>query len=110
MKYTIEPIEPFLKDLKTLSKKYKHIEEDLEVLLDKLKEGFLEGNRIKGLKEVIYKTRLKSSDNNKGKSGGFRVIYEVEKDKIIIQLIQVYSKSKKSNTSNPEIKRRLVNK
>jgi mRNA-degrading endonuclease RelE of RelBE toxin-antitoxin system len=65
---------------------------------------------IRGVKEVVYKTRIKSSDNNKGKSGGFRVIYEVEEDKIIIHLIQVYSKSKKDNTSNTEIKRRLANK
>ena len=110
MKYTIKPIKLFLKDLRTLSKKYTHIEDDLEILLTKLQKGILEGDRIRGLKEVVYKTRVKSSDNNKGKSGGFRVIYEIEEDKIIIHLIQVYSKSKKDNTNNTEIKRRLANK
>ncbi len=105
--YKVVVLEDFRKDIKKLIKKHKHIEDDLKKLFNKLQAGNLEGDRIKEIKEVVYKMRLKSSDNNKGKSGGFRVIYEVQQDKIVIQLIQIYSKAKKANTTQAEIQRRL---
>lgn len=109
-KYIIEPIEPFLKDLKTLSKKYKHIEDDLNSFFENLSQNDIAGKKLKGFNAELYKVRLKSSDNNKGKSGGFRIIYEKEEDKLIIYLIEIYSKSQKSNINKAEIEKRLANK
>jgi len=56
----------------------------------------LKGNRV-------YKTRLENPDANKGKSGGFRVIwYLVTSDKEIYPLT-IYSKSDEEDISPKEI-------
>lgn len=41
---------------------------------------------------TVFKARLKNSDIQKGKSGGYRVIYQL-KDNTCVLLIVIYSKS-----------------
>ena len=108
--YKVNATRFFEKDLKKLGKKYFSVNEDLKSLIIFLSNGNLVGDRIQGFNARLYKARLKSSDNKKGKSGGFRVIYEVEKNNIKIELIEIYSKSQKSNTDKAEIEKRLVGK
>ena len=49
------------------------------------------------IKDNIYKIRIKNSDNNKGKSGGYRVVtYIINEEKNIV-LVTIYSKSKQNN-------------
>ena len=109
MKHIIKSLVQFDKDLKKLSKKYPHIEQDLKVFFNKIKNGALIGEKMKNLNSPIYKARVKSSDNKKGKSGGFRVIYQKLDNILTITLIEIYSKSQKENTTNREIQRRLKN-
>jgi len=109
MNYEINYIPSFWKDLKKLSKRYRNIKNDYSILLNTLsinnpKEiGISLGNNC-------YKIRLKNSDNKKGKSGGYRVIYfYINKDNSVT-LLSIYSKSDSENIEDVEIEKRLLEK
>ncbi|MEG4500699.1 type II toxin-antitoxin system RelE/ParE family toxin [Microcoleus sp. F10-C6] len=78
--------------LRTLIKRYRSIRTDLKPLLDELESGNLIGDQIPGTGYTVFKVRLKNSDIQKGKSGGYRVIYQLRGDTYIL-LIVIYSKS-----------------
>jgi mRNA-degrading endonuclease RelE of RelBE toxin-antitoxin system len=50
----------------------------------------------------VYKVRLPNRDAQRGKSGGYRVIYYIRTPKRIV-LLTVYSKSDRSDTSADDI-------
>jgi mRNA-degrading endonuclease RelE of RelBE toxin-antitoxin system len=93
----------FQAQARKLKKRYRQFRSDLQVLLDDLQEGNLPGDQITGTSYIVYKVRLKNSDIKKGKSGGYRVIYQ-QRDDIYILLVTVYSKSDESNIATAEIK------
>jgi mRNA-degrading endonuclease RelE of RelBE toxin-antitoxin system len=79
--------------LRSLAKRYRKIQSDLQPLLDDLQSGNFSGDRISGAGEnPVLKIRLKNSDIRKGKSAGYRVIYEV-RDSVCVLLIVIYAKS-----------------
>lgn len=86
----------FQRKIKSLSKKYRYIQTDLQPILEKLRWGEILGDRIPGLKSIVYKLRIKNSDVKKGKSGGYRLIYWLQKSDGIV-LLDIYSKSEKDN-------------
>ena len=92
----------FKKNIKKLEKKYRSIEEDLEPLIQQLESGETPGDRISGNKYPVYKVRVKNSDNKKGQSSGYRVIYYTITTAAIL-LTTIYSKSERGNISNREI-------
>ena len=63
--------------LRTLIKRYRSIRTDLKPLLDELQSGNFIGDQIPGTGYTVFKVRLKNSDIQKGKSGGYRVIYQL---------------------------------
>ena len=83
---------PFRKNVKKLSKRYRHIRSDLQPLIDQLSAGELPGVQLSGIEVPMFKVRLKNSDNRKGKSGGYRVVYYVKTQNQVV-LIIVFSKS-----------------
>lgn len=88
----------FKAQLKKLKKKYPHIKNDL---LEKLKTLHLKNEIHIG--NSIYKVRIKSSDQNKGKSGGFRsYIYLYRKNNLLVPL-SIYHKNQRENMSDNEI-------
>ncbi len=92
-----------LRDLKSLKKKYKKIDDDLERFVIQLSKGNIIGNRIKNLQGFnIYKARVRNSSNNQGKSAGFRVIYYLQTKNEILML-SIYNKSQMENISRNEI-------
>ena len=98
----IDKSREFKKNLKKLERKYRSIEEDLEPLIQQLESGETPGDRISGNKYPVYKVRVKNSDNKKGQSSGYRVIYyTITTDAIL--LTTIYSKSERGNISNREI-------
>lgn len=104
--YIIKTTEIFEKDIKRLSKKYRQIKKDLLPVCNRLAVGEFIGNSISGSANFLYKTRLASSDQKKGKRGGFRLIYSVKndfEDKEII-LHTIYAKSSKIDISTDELK------
>jgi len=78
--------------LRTLIKRYRSIRTDLKPLIDELQSGNLIGDQIPGTGYTVFKVRLKNSDIQKGKSGGYRVIYQLRGDTYIL-LVVIYSKS-----------------
>jgi len=94
----------FIRVLKQLHKHYRHIESDLQPLLDELTDGETPGDQIQGVGYAAYKVRLLNSDTQKGKSGGYRVIYYV-KTAHSIYMLTIYSKLTMVDIEADEIRR-----
>jgi len=88
--------------LKYLSKRYRRIKSDVQPIIDELEAGEKPGDRIQGTDSIVYKVRIKNTDAQKGKSGGYRLIYYVQVESTII-LITIYSKSDQTDISAEEI-------
>ncbi len=108
MKYSIANVDKFRKDLTKLAKKYPSSLDMVEYLFCEIENGNLIGEDIAGLKlqgNKVFKARMANPDANKGKSGGFRVIYYlVTSDKEVYPLT-IYSKNDQDDISNHEIMR-----
>ena len=107
----------FEKDLKKLLRRYRTIEDDLEIFIEK--ELFLyhklsidnkgifqiPGLTVKDIK--IYKARKFACRSLKGKGAqsGIRVIYTYFEDKDTIELIEIYYKGDKENEDKGRISR-----
>ena len=104
--YIIKTTETFEKDIKRLSKKYRHIKQDVLPVCNRLAVGDFIGDSITGFANILYKTRIASSDQKKGKRGGFRLIYSVTNDSEDNEIIlhTIYAKSSKSDISTDELK------
>jgi len=92
----------FQRKLRTLAKKYRQVQADLQLILEQLQLGALLGDQIPGIGFTVMKVRLKNSDSQKGKSGGYRLIYWTVSTKLIV-LLDIYSKSDQSNIDVTEI-------
>lgn len=92
----------FKRNLRQLAKKYRHIQKDIEPTLGALQAGHLPGDQIPGIAFEIYKVRARNADSAKGKSGGYRIIYQKTRDNAIV-LLTIYSKTEQSDISPQEI-------
>ena len=97
--YTLE----FKRNIRQLVKKYPSIRKDIEPIIQGLQQGELLGDRIQHSGYVIYKLRVKNSDNRKGKSAGYRIIYYLKTAANIV-LVTIYSKSEQSDITVNELK------
>jgi mRNA-degrading endonuclease RelE of RelBE toxin-antitoxin system len=94
--------------LRTLAKRYRSIQADLQPLIKELQSGNLVGDQIVGTGYITFKVRLKNSDIQKGKSAGYRVIYQL-KEATIILLVTIYSKSDRDSIATDKIRDIIVN-
>ncbi|AFZ49754.1 type II toxin-antitoxin system RelE family toxin [Dactylococcopsis salina] len=94
--------DPFKRRLKKLSKRYRQIREDINPVLEAIKAGNLVGTQIIGVSQTVFKVRAKNSDIPTGKSGGYRIIYQVFGNEIILLLV-IYAKSEQTNITASEI-------
>ena len=101
MNYKVIPTPEFIKNLKALKKKYKNIKDDVLKLANKLEKNPTIGTE---LGNNTYKIRIKNSDNNKGKSAGYRVITYCINKQNEVYLVTIYSKSDKENILDLELK------
>ncbi|MGF1566713.1 MAG: type II toxin-antitoxin system RelE/ParE family toxin [Nodosilinea sp.] len=93
----------FEKDIRRLAKCYRKIRLDIQPLIQSLEAGELQGDQIPDLEQTVFKVRVQNGDIQKGKSGGYRVIYYLKTDAQIL-LITVYSKSDRSDIPTIEIR------
>ena len=100
---TVEFTPGFKRNLRRLARKYRSIRSDLSPLIDEIVTGLLPGRRIPRSKYHILKARVASSDLQRGKSGGYRVIYLVEADRRV--LITVYAKTEQGDVSEDDLRR-----
>ena len=75
-------------------------EKALEEFLDHIEKNPEAGKIISGTGGV-RKIRWEKGDNDKGKSGGVRILYHYSKD-LLVLLITLYGKSEKENISQAE--------
>lgn len=92
----------FKRELRDLAKRYRSIRRDIQALIEELQSGKTPGDRIAGVKYQVFKVRVKNSNIQKGKSGGYRVIYYLKSEQNII-LATIYAKSDFSDISNETI-------
>ena len=105
MKYKVIPTPEFIKNIKSLKKRYKNIKNDVLELATELEENPTMGIE---LGNNTFKVKIKNRDNNKGKSAGYRVITYLISEDNEIYLITIYSKSDKENILDLELKN-LIN-
>ena len=94
----------FKRNLRHLAKKYQHIHNDLQPVIDQLITGAKPGDQIAGVQQEVFKVRARNSDAGKGKSGGYRLIYHVRSETEIV-LITLYSKNEQGDVAAAEIRR-----
>lgn len=94
----------FLKALKRLHKKHPRIRNDLQPLIDQLQNGETPGDQVQGVGFPIYKVRIRNSDAQRGKSGGYRVIYYIRALEMVLLLL-IYSKSEREDVSADELRK-----
>jgi mRNA-degrading endonuclease RelE of RelBE toxin-antitoxin system len=82
----------FKKQLRKLEKRYRKIKSDLEPILMQIQMGEIVGDRLQGLDAEVFKVRVRNSDVNRGKSGGYRVICWLKLPECVV-LLDIYSKS-----------------
>lgn len=92
----------FKQRLRTLSKKYRHIKSDIQPIIEQLQTGNYLGDQIPGTGYTVFKVRVRNNDIQKGKSGGYRLIYELESPTSIILLL-IYSKLDQTDVTSEEI-------
>lgn len=97
----------FQRRLKKLAKKYPQVRIDLEPILERISSGETLGDQIAGIGFPVFKVRVKNSDNQKGKSGGYRLIYWLQLKEVAV-LIDIYSKSDRADTEDSDI-RQIIN-
>jgi len=97
----------FKRNLRTLSKKYRHIRSDVQPVIEQLQAGEFVGDRISGTHYVVFKVRVRNSDIQKGKSAGYRLIYQVKTPSLAV-LVTIYSKLDQADISAEQIRRILT--
>jgi len=95
----IKSTDTFEKSLAKLYKKDKHLLDTIELLIAELQEKPSLGTSLGGGR---YKIRIPNKSNNKGKSGGYRVITYTKIEETIL-LVHIYSKSKIENILESKI-------
>ncbi len=73
-------------------------------MLDRLEQGETPGDQLQGIGYTVYKVRVKNSDAQRGKSGGYRVIYYVQTEEHITMLA-MYSKSDQADIGAETLRR-----
>lgn len=98
----------FKAKLRTLAKCYRSIRNDLQPLIYDLQSGNFMGDQIAGTGYTVFKVRLKNSDIQKGKSSGYRVIYQIKDNHCVLMLL-IYSKSDQTDISVKQIQDMISN-
>ncbi|MBW4448746.1 MAG: type II toxin-antitoxin system RelE/ParE family toxin [Spirirestis rafaelensis WJT71-NPBG6] len=95
----------FEEELYRLSKRFRNIRSDIQPIIEQLQQGNILGDRIGGIGEeyIVYKLRVRNTNIQKGKSAGYRLIYQLESP-IIILLLTISSKSDREDIGVNEIR------
>ena len=98
----------FKRSLRTLAKRYRNIRSDIQLIIDQLQAGEIIGEPIPGIRYTVFKVRVKNSNIQKGKSGGYRFIYYLKTSSEII-LVTIYSKSDQGDIASDVINKIVTN-
>ncbi len=98
----------FKRNVRKLIKKYPSLPDDLDGFIQGLQAGEISGDLLQQLGFEVYKERIKNSDNQKGKSGGYRVIYYLKREEQLF-LVTLYAKSEQEDVSVEKIRAIIEN-
>ncbi len=101
---TIEYSTEFVHNLRELAKRYRHIKSDVQPVIAQLQGGQTLGDQVPGTAYTIYKVRVRNSDSQRGKRGGYRLLYYLRTTTKIL-LVTIYSKSDQSDISTQKIRK-----
>ncbi|MEM6596575.1 MAG: type II toxin-antitoxin system RelE/ParE family toxin [Cyanobacteria bacterium P01_D01_bin.36] len=96
----------FERRLAALSKRYRKIRQDIQPIIDELEKGNFVGDQLSGVSVTAFKVRAKNSDIPVGKSGGYRLIYQVHSPESV-SLLLIYAKSMQTDASSQEVERAI---
>jgi mRNA-degrading endonuclease RelE of RelBE toxin-antitoxin system len=99
----VEVSPTFNRNLRALAKKYRSIRNDIQPVIEQLEQGELPGDQIPDIGYAVFKLRVRNSDNQKGKSGGYRLIYYV-KTEVAIILLTIYTKSEQVDIAADDLR------
>jgi mRNA-degrading endonuclease RelE of RelBE toxin-antitoxin system len=97
----------FERDVRRLGKRDRRIRLDIQPLIEQLESGELLGDQIPDVGYTVFKVRVRNSSAQKGKSGGYRVVYYLKTPSRIL-LVTMYSKSEQSDIAAAEIREILT--
>ncbi len=106
MPYEVHLARSFRRSLKNLLKKYPHAREDARLALDELTRSPELGVLIPGGRGV-RKVRVRNSDLQRGKSGGYRLLYLPLAQPQIIAALLMYAKSDQADVTRRELEELL---
>jgi hypothetical protein len=106
LKLNVSKTEHFDKLIKKLTKKYRNIENDIDTFLDNIE---VINDLGTSLGKNLYKARIKNSNNNKGKSGGYRLITYLQLKENELTMIYIYSKSELENINESALDNIILN-
>jgi mRNA-degrading endonuclease RelE of RelBE toxin-antitoxin system len=109
-KFTVDlELPAFLHDLKQALKRHPTIlKDDLPLLIDKIAESPDLFPALVGLPVEVRKARMGVHRAQIGQSGGYRVLFQVDRKEAIVTLLALYYKPDYSILSLDEIRRRLA--
>lgn len=101
----IELTSEFQQNLRKLAKRYRNIRSDIQPLIEEIQTGNLSGDRLTNIGKdyVVFKARIQNRDIQKGKSAGYRLIYQLESSASVL-LLTIYSKSDRDDISATEVR------
>lgn len=94
----------FKEEVKRLKRKYPHFEADLQRFYeDFLNNPLQRAYAIPGFERKLWKIRMRSTDLQRGKSGGFRLIFYFNESKPdTVHLLAVYPKTEREDLTRAE--------
>ncbi len=96
----------FERSVKQLKKRYRRIADDLTQALESIEENPSIGNVIPD-DYLVRKLRVASRDMQRGKSGGFRLLYKLsteDTEDVIVYLLFVYAKTDQADVTLTQLK------
>ncbi len=106
MPLSVETTADFDQEVKQLQKRYRRIGEDLRDLIADILESGYRGDRLPHTGAAVYKLRARNRSAQRGKSGGFRILYTPQGAEMML-FIHIYSKSDKAGVTAGEVRRIL---
>jgi mRNA-degrading endonuclease RelE of RelBE toxin-antitoxin system len=100
MSYSIETTSYFEKQLKRLIRKFPSLKTEFKELILSLQENPKLGTPIGN---ECFKIRIAIASKGKGKSGGARVITNIQVTQTKIYLLSIYDKSEQSDITDKEL-------
>ena len=102
--YKIRLARSFNRSVKKLERRFRHVKDDVHTAISLIKKAPKTGVVIPG-SSGMRKLRIPNRDQQRGKSGGYRLIYYVrDQPTPTIYLLYLYSKSHQQDLTTHEIK------